>query len=136
MRLKGVTCGARTSTRGDGSRLMKKIEAVIRPFTVDDVKDALIALGVGGLTVTDVRGSGNESERIEHHPDAQYTTDLVPTGTPIGPDLSHIGAKHDRSYLIGWLRDPSSQKPTAHMPKLTLTDAEVQALVAYLASLR
>ena len=59
-----------------------------------------------------------------------------PTGTPIGPDLSHIGAKHNRSYLIGWLRDPSSQKPTAHMPKLTLTDAEVQALAAYLASLR
>jgi cytochrome c oxidase subunit 2 len=58
------------------------------------------------------------------------------TGTPIGPDLSHIGAKHDRSYLIGWLRDPSSQKPTAHMPKLTLTDAEVQTLAAYLGSLR
>ena len=58
------------------------------------------------------------------------------TGTAIGPDLSHIGAKHNRSYLIGWLRDPSSQKPTAHMPKLTLTDAEVQALAAYLGSLR
>jgi mono/diheme cytochrome c family protein len=58
------------------------------------------------------------------------------TGTPIGPDLSHIGAKHSRSYLIGWLRDPSSQKPTAHMPRLTLTDAEVQALAAYLGSLR
>ena len=58
------------------------------------------------------------------------------TGTPLGPDLSHIGAKHDRSYLIGWLRDPSSQKPTAHMPKLTLTDGEVQALAAYLGSLR
>jgi cytochrome c553 len=58
------------------------------------------------------------------------------TGTPIGPDLSHIGAKHNQSYLIGWLRDPSSQKPTAHMPKLTLTDAEVQALAAYLGSLR
>ncbi len=58
------------------------------------------------------------------------------TGTLLGPDLSHIGAKHDRPYLIGWLRDPSSQKPTAHMPKLTLTDAEVQALAAYLGSLR
>ena len=58
------------------------------------------------------------------------------TGTPIGSDLSHIGAKHNRSYLIGWLRDPSSQKPTAHMRKLTLTDAEVQALAAYLDSLR
>ena len=38
--------------------------------------------------------------------------------------------------VIGWLRDPSSLKPTAHMPKLTLSDAEVQALAAYLDSLR
>jgi mono/diheme cytochrome c family protein len=58
------------------------------------------------------------------------------TGTPIGPDLSHIGTKHNRAYLIGWLRDPSSQKPTAHMAKLKLTDSEVQALAAYLGSLR
>ena len=57
---------------------MKKIEAVIRPFTVDDVKDALMGLGVGGITVTEVRGSGHESNRITDHPDAEYTGDLVP----------------------------------------------------------
>jgi nitrogen regulatory protein P-II 1 len=57
---------------------MKKIEAVIRPFMVDDVKDALIALGVGGMTVTDVRGFGNESDRIGRHSDAEPTADLVP----------------------------------------------------------
>ncbi len=58
------------------------------------------------------------------------------SGTPIGPDLSRVGWKYTEAYLIQWLRDPSSQKPTAHMPKLQLTEAEVQALVAYLASLR
>jgi nitrogen regulatory protein P-II 1 len=57
---------------------MRKIEAVIGPFTVDDVKDALSALGGGGLTVTEVRGSSNEADRTEHHLDAEYTTDLVP----------------------------------------------------------
>jgi nitrogen regulatory protein PII len=57
---------------------MKKIEAVIRPFTVDDVTEALIALGVGGLTGTEVRGSGNEADWTEHRVDADYTTDLVP----------------------------------------------------------
>lgn len=57
---------------------MKKIEAVIRPFTVDDVTDALIALGVGGLTVTEVHASGNGSDWTEHHSDEEYTTDLVP----------------------------------------------------------
>src|SRR5512138_3221317 len=77
IQLERVACGASAAARRDGACLMKKIEAVIRPFTVQDVKDALIALGVGGLTVTEVRGSGNESDRIEHHPGAEYTTDLV-----------------------------------------------------------
>jgi mono/diheme cytochrome c family protein len=57
-------------------------------------------------------------------------------GTPIGPDLSRVGAKHDQTYLTRWLRDPSAQRPSAHMPKLQLTEAEVQALAAYLGSLR
>ena len=57
-------------------------------------------------------------------------------GTPIATDLSHVGAKYDRAYLARWLKDPSAQKPTAHMPKIALTDAETQALAAYLASLR
>jgi cytochrome c oxidase subunit 2 len=58
------------------------------------------------------------------------------TGTPIATDLSRIGTKHDEAYLGRWLRDPSQQKPRQHMPKLQLTEAEVQALSAYLASLR
>jgi cytochrome c oxidase subunit 2 len=57
-------------------------------------------------------------------------------GTPIGPDLSAIGSKHPQAYLERWVRDPSAQKPTAHMPKLDLTEEEVRALAAYLASLR
>lgn len=57
-------------------------------------------------------------------------------GTPIGPDLSRIGAKRDETYLTRWLRDPSMQRPRAHMPKLQLTETEVQALAAYLGSLR
>jgi len=57
-------------------------------------------------------------------------------GTPIATDLSHVGSKYDRAYLTRWLKDPSAQKPTAHMPKIALTDAEVQALATYLASLR
>jgi cytochrome c oxidase subunit 2 len=57
-------------------------------------------------------------------------------GSPIGPDLSRVGARHPQSYLLQWLRDPTSLKPTAHMPKIALTEEEVQALAAYLASLR
>jgi mono/diheme cytochrome c family protein len=57
-------------------------------------------------------------------------------GTPIANDLGKIGAKYDLAYLTRWLRDPSSQRPTAHMPKIELKEAEVDALAAYLASLR
>jgi len=57
-------------------------------------------------------------------------------GTPIGPDLSHIGARRSEAALTGWLRDPAAQRPSAHMPKLQLTDGEVQALAASLGSLR
>lgn len=57
-------------------------------------------------------------------------------GTPIGPDLSRIGAKRNEANLTRWLRDPAAQRPTAHMPKLQLTEAEVHALAAYLGSLR
>ena len=56
-------------------------------------------------------------------------------GTPIGPDLSRIGAKYDEAYIARWLRDPSAQRP-AHMPTLALTPAEVEALTAFLAAQR
>jgi cytochrome c oxidase subunit 2 len=58
------------------------------------------------------------------------------TGTPIATDLSRIGTKHDEAYFTRWLRDPSVQRPSAHMPKLQLSEPEVQALAAYLGSLR
>jgi cytochrome c oxidase subunit 2 len=57
-------------------------------------------------------------------------------GTPIGPDLSHVGGKYPISYLTRWLRDPESVRPTAHMPKLELSPEEIQALAAYLGSLK
>ena len=57
-------------------------------------------------------------------------------GTPIGPDLSHVGAKYNARYLEQWLQDPESVRPTAHMPKLELTAQEIESLAAYLAMLR
>jgi mono/diheme cytochrome c family protein len=57
-------------------------------------------------------------------------------GTPIAQDLSHLGSKYSVADLAKWLRDPIAQKPTAHMPKIALTEAEVRALAAYLGSLR
>ncbi len=56
-------------------------------------------------------------------------------GTPIGPDLSHLGTKYPLEYIERWIRDPLLQRPNAHMPKLELGDDQVRALAAYLASL-
>lgn len=58
------------------------------------------------------------------------------TGTPLATDLTRIGARSSEAELAGWLRDPAARKPSAHMPKIRLEDAEVAALAAYLASLR
>jgi cytochrome c oxidase subunit II len=57
-------------------------------------------------------------------------------GTPIANDLSHVGRKYTESELARWLRDPATQKPSAHMPRLALTEDEIRALAAYLAALR
>ena len=57
-------------------------------------------------------------------------------GTPIGPDLSHVGAKYSRTYLEQWVKDPSAQRPSAHMPKLELSEQQAKALADFLSSLR
>jgi mono/diheme cytochrome c family protein len=57
------------------------------------------------------------------------------SGTPIAPDLRRAAARHSEATLARWLRDPSAQEPTRHMPNLQLSEAEARALAAYLASL-
>jgi mono/diheme cytochrome c family protein len=57
-------------------------------------------------------------------------------GTPIAPDLRQAAARYPEPTLARWLRDPSAQEPTRHMPDLKLSEAEANALAAYLNSLR
>jgi cytochrome c1 len=47
-----------------------------------------------------------------------------------------VGTRYPEAYLARWLRDPSAQRPSAHMPKLELTEEGVEALAAFLSSLR
>lgn len=57
---------------------MKKIEAIIRHFKLEEVKSALTAAGVHGMTVTEVRGFGRQKGHKEHYRGAEYTVDFVP----------------------------------------------------------
>jgi nitrogen regulatory protein PII len=56
---------------------MKKIEAIIKPFKLDDVKDGLSALGIKGLTVTEVKGFGRQRGHKEVYRGAEYQVDFV-----------------------------------------------------------
>ncbi len=57
---------------------MKKIEAIIKPFKLDDVKEALAKAGVQGLTVTEVKGFGRQKGHTELYRGAEYVVDFLP----------------------------------------------------------
>ena len=57
---------------------MKKLEAIVQPFKLDDVKDALVAIGVDGMTISDVRGHGRQKGHSEMYRGQEYNVDLLP----------------------------------------------------------
>jgi nitrogen regulatory protein P-II 1 len=57
---------------------MKKIEAIIKPFKLDEVKDALNVLGVQGMTVTEVKGFGRQKGHVELYRGAEYDIAFIP----------------------------------------------------------
>jgi nitrogen regulatory protein P-II 1 len=57
---------------------MKKIEAIIKPFKLDEVRDALSEIGIGGMTVSEVEGFGRQNGHGELHGGGEYGTDLLP----------------------------------------------------------
>ena len=57
---------------------MKKIEAIIKPFKLDEVKDALNEIGIQGMTVTEVKGFGRQKGHSEIYRGSEYTVDFLP----------------------------------------------------------
>ena len=57
---------------------MKRIEAIIKPFKLDDVRDALVEIGVTGMTITECRGFGRQKGHTEIYRGAEYVVDFLP----------------------------------------------------------
>lgn len=57
---------------------MKKIEAIIKPFKLDDVKEALSDIGIQGMTISEVKGYGRQKGHKEVYRGAEYTVDFIP----------------------------------------------------------
>jgi nitrogen regulatory protein P-II 1 len=57
---------------------MKKIEAIVKPFKLDEVKDALTKIGIQGMTVSEVRGFGRQKGQAEYYRGTEYKVDFVP----------------------------------------------------------
>ena len=66
------------SIRLRSGRAMKKIEAIIKPFKLEDVKEALSGLGVQGMTVSEVKGFGRQKGHTEIYRGSEYTVDFLP----------------------------------------------------------
>ena len=61
-----------------GNQIMKKVEAIIKPFKLDEVKDKLNEIGVQGITVTEVKGFGRQKGHTELYRGAEYVVDFLP----------------------------------------------------------
>lgn len=57
---------------------MKLITAIIKPFKLDDVREALSELGINGMTITEVKGFGRQKGHVEHYRGAEYVVDFLP----------------------------------------------------------
>lgn len=57
---------------------MKKIEAIVKPFKLDDVKDALNEIGIKGMTISEVKGYGRQKGHTEIYRGAEYVVDFIP----------------------------------------------------------
>ena len=73
-----TSCNIERIINLDGGLFMKKIEAIIKPFKLDEVKDALSDVGISGITVLEAKGFGRQKGHTELYRGAEYVVDFVP----------------------------------------------------------
>jgi hypothetical protein len=77
---------------------MKKIEAIIKPFKMEKVKDALTEIGINGMTVSEVKGFGRQKGRSDIYRGSEYTIDFLPKVKIRNSPSRRSAAKNDPSY--------------------------------------
>ena len=78
-RISGIAFGRNIRTQRTKDRdVVKKVEAIIKPFKLDEVKDALHEVGVSGITVTEAKGFGRQKGHTELYRGAEYVVDFLP----------------------------------------------------------
>lgn len=87
---------------------MKKIEAIVKPFKLDEVKDALNEVGIQGMTVTEVKGFGRQKGHTELYRGAEYVVDFIPkikieivSSDSLAPKIVEIIEKAAKTGKIG-----------------------------------
>jgi nitrogen regulatory protein P-II 1 len=87
---------------------MKKIEAIVKPFKLDEVKDALNEIGIQGMTVTEVKGFGRQKGHTELYRGAEYVVDFIPkikieivSSDSLAPKIIEIIEKAAKTGKIG-----------------------------------
>ena len=88
---------------------LKKITAIIKPFKLDDVKEALSEIGISGITVTEVKGHGRQKGHTEMYRGAEYVVDFIPkvkieTVVPAG-DVDRVTAAIQKAAATGKIGD-------------------------------
>ena len=91
---------------------MKKVEAIIKPFKLEEVKDALGELGIEGMTVTEVKGFGRQKGHTEIYRGSEYTVDFLPK---IKIELVLADNRVEGAVAVGLVRAhlSSSARPVA-----------------------
>lgn len=91
-----------------GGDRMKKIEAIIKPFKIDDVKEGLAEIGVRGMTISEVKGFGRQRGHTEVYRGAEYEVDFVPkmkleivVDTEVAPKVVKVIEQKAKTGAIG-----------------------------------
>jgi nitrogen regulatory protein P-II 1 len=73
-----VVCRTNRTLNNRKRPRVKKLEAIVQPFKLDDVKDALLGIGIDGMTVSEVRGHGRQKGHTETYRGQEYNVDMLP----------------------------------------------------------